>query len=80
MRRATPDEEAVWYKRKDSDVDSWFDKYMAPEKVYGSLGPDSFELPPQAKTRFDLPVYATRSEEHLNRLGNSWECGSLNKF
>ena len=81
IRRATPDEEAIWFSnRPDSDIDPWFQKHIAGEDIYASMGPDKFELPPQVKTKFDLPVHETRSQRHLNRFGNSWECGSLNKF
>lgn len=85
MRRATPDEEAVWYDQEKSktsfnEFDPWFDKYLSPGLDPVVTRTDRYDLPRRKKSMFELPLHVTKSQQHVNRLGNSWECGSLNKF
>ena len=85
MRRATPDEEAVWYGKDDyraeyEEHDPWFDKYLSPGLDPVVTRSDKYDLPRRKKPMFELPLHVTGSQQHVNRLGNSWECGSLNKF
>ena len=67
-RRTISDFKSIRVETDEMDFGRWFEK---------------FDDPPKARTKqagFELPLHVSRSMQHINRYGNSWEVVATRKL
>ena len=78
-RRNTDEEASLDSPYREISMDPWFRKYMGPASRCSVATRGDRQDRSKRKMIFDLPLHKSKSELHVNRLGNSWDCSSVIK-